>query len=131
MIILDTHIWIRWLDPQQQALAPGLIDQIETADRVAVSSISCWEVAWLLRRGRLQLALSLPEWLDNALQHSGVDCIAVDRPIAIYSANLPEHHKDPADRIIIATALTLNAKLLGLDSAFSAYSELAGKLIQN
>ncbi len=130
MIILDTHIWIRWLDPQQQAYAPDLIDQIETVDRVEVSSINCWEVAWLVRRGRLQLALP-PEWLDNALQHSGVDCIAVDRPIAIYSANLPEHHKDPADRIIIATAITLNAKLLSLDSAFPAYNELAGKLIQN
>ncbi len=131
MIILDTHIWIRWLDSQQQALAPGLINQIETADRVAVSAISCWEVAWLVRRGLLQLALPLLEWLDNALQHSGVDCIAVDRLIAIYSANLPEHHKDPADRIIIATAITLNTKLLSLDSAFPAYNELAGKLIQN
>ncbi len=131
MIILDTHIWVRWLEPQQQPLAPNFIDQIETADRVAVSTISCWEVAWLVRRGRLQLTLPLSDWLDNALQHSGVDCIAVDRPIAIYSANLPEHHKDPADRIIIATAITLNAKLLSLDSAFPAYNELAGKLIQN
>jgi PIN domain nuclease of toxin-antitoxin system len=130
VILLDTHVWVRWLDPQQKTLAPNLINVIETADQVAVSAITCWEVAWLVRRGRLQLTLTLQDWVDNALQGSGVDCIAVDQSIAMCSANLPEHHRDPADRLIIATAITLNAQLLSLDNAFPVYSELAGKLIQ-
>ncbi|MGZ4969267.1 MAG: PIN domain-containing protein [Methylobacter sp.] len=45
MILLDTHVWVRWLDPQQKPLAPTLVDVIETADQVAVSAITCWEVA--------------------------------------------------------------------------------------
>lgn len=129
MILLDTHIWVRWIDPQQKPLTPNLIAFIETVDQVAVSAISCWEVAWLVRRGRLQLTLSLQDWIDNALQGSGIDCIAVDHSIAMCSASLPEHHRDPADRLIIATAITLNTQLLSLDSAFPVYSELAGKLI--
>lgn len=130
MILLDTHIWVRWLDPQQNPLAPNLVDVIETADQVAVSAITCWEVAWLTRRGRLQLKLDLQDWLDNALQGSDVTCIPIDRNIAMVAANLPEHHRDPADRLIIATTIQLNAQLLSLDSSFPAYSELAGKLVQ-
>ncbi|MDP1772015.1 MAG: type II toxin-antitoxin system VapC family toxin [Methylobacter sp.] len=127
---MDTHIWVRWLDPQQNPLAPNLVDVIETADQVAVSAITCWEVAWLTRRGRLQLKLDLQDWLDNALQGSDVTCIPIDRNIAMVAANLPEHHRDPADRLIIATTIQLNAQLLSLDSSFPAYSELAGKLVQ-
>jgi len=130
VILLDTHVWVRWLDPQQKPLAPNLIDVIETADQVAISAITCWEVAWLTRRGRLQLKLDLQDWLDNALQGSDVTCIPIDRNIAMVAANLPEHHRDPADRLIIATTIQLNAHLLSLDSSFPAYSELAGKLIQ-
>lgn len=130
MILLDTHVWVRWLDPQQKPLAPNLVDVIETADQVAVSAITCWEVAWLTRRGRLQLKLDLQDWLDNALQGSDVTCIPIDRNIAMIAANLPEHHRDPADRLIIATTIHLNAHLLSLDSSFPAYSELAGKLVQ-
>ena len=130
MILLDTHVWVRWLDPQQKPLAPNLVDVIETADQVAVSAITCWEVAWLTRRGRLQLKLDLQDWLDNALQGSDVTCIPIDRKIAMIAASLPEHHRDPADRLIIATTIQLNAHLLSLDSSFPAYSELAGKLVQ-
>ena len=130
MILLDTHVWVRWLDPQQKPLAPNLVDVIETADQVAVSAITCWEVAGLTRRGRLQLKLDLQDWLDNALQGSDVTCIPIDKKIAMIATNLPEHHRDPADRLIIATTIHLNAHLLSLDSSFPAYSELAGRLVQ-
>jgi len=130
VILLDTHVWVRWVDPQVNPLPPGIIDRIETTDRLAVSAVTCWEVAWLARRGRLQLKLSLPDWLDEALQGSGVMCIPVNRQIAVCAASLPEHHRDPADRWIIATAIERQARLISLDSAFPAYLELAGKLIQ-
>lgn len=78
----------------------------------------------------MQLKLDLQDWLDNALQGSDVICIPIDRKIALVAANLPEHHRDPADRLIIATTIHLNAQLLSLDSSFPAYSELAGKLVQ-
>ena len=129
MILLDTHVWVRWVDPQANPLSPGIIDCIETAAELAVSAVTCWEVAWLTRRGRLQLALSLPDWLDQALQGSNVICIPVDQKIAVRAASLPEHHRDPADRFIIATAIEQQARLISLDSDFPAYLELAGNLI--
>ncbi len=129
MILLDTHVWVRWVDPQANPLSPEIIDCIETAGQLAISAVTCWEVAWLVQRGRLQLRLSLPDWLDQALQGSDVICIPVDRQVAICAASLPEHHRDPADRFIIATAIKRQARLISLDGAFPAYLELAGKLI--
>lgn len=129
MILLDTHVWVRWVDPQANPLSPGILDCIETAEQLAVSAVTCWEVAWLARRGRLQLRMSLLDWLDQALQGSDVICIPVERPIAVRAASLPEHHRDPADRFIIATAIERQARLISLDSAFPLYVELAGKLI--
>lgn len=129
MIRLDTHVWVRWVDPEANPLSPDIIDCIETAEKLAVSAVTCWEVAWLTRRGRLQLTLSLSDWLDQALQGSNVICIPVNRNIAVRAASLPEYHRDPADRFIIATAIKRQARLISLDSAFPAYLELAGKLI--
>ena len=57
MIIPDTHIWVRWVDNLAAPLPHGIIERIETADAIAVSAISCWEIAWLVRRGRMQLKL--------------------------------------------------------------------------
>lgn len=130
MILLDTHVLVRWVDPQAKPLPKPLIDLIETASARAVSAISCWEIAWLVRRGRLQLRLDLKEWMDEALNGSGVSCIAVDRSIAECAAGLFEHHRDPADRLIIATTVVHGLHLISLDGHFSAYEELSGRLIQ-
>lgn len=131
MILLDTHVWVRWLDPDVKPLPRGMIDRIETAGQLAVSAISCWEVACLLRRGRLDLTLPLEQWTDWALADSGVVCLPVQREIAIRAANLPEHHRDPADRMIIATALHHGIQLASLDGSFPAYQEVAAYLINS
>lgn len=129
MIVLDTHIWVRWVDPSVNPLSPGLVEVIERADRLAVSAITCWEVAWLVRRGRLELKLSLTDWLDHALSGSSVIALPIDRRIAVRAASLPEHHRDPADRLIIATAMERQAQLISLDGAFAAYFDSPGSLI--
>jgi len=130
VIILDTHVWVRWLDSKVAPLPSWMIDKIESADRLAVSAVTCWEVAWLNRRGRIELALPLDVWLDQALHGSEVICLPVERYIAIRAALLPEHHRDPADRLIIATALEHQAQLASLDQHFPAYVELADNLLQ-
>jgi len=131
MILLDTHVWVRWLDPDAMPLPRGVIERIETADRLAVSAISCWEVAWLSRRGRLDLTLPIAQWTDWALADSGVICLPIQREIAMLAASLPEHHRDPADRLIIATAQHHGIHLASLDGNFPAYQEIAAYLINS
>ena len=126
MILLDTHIWLRWLSPEGAELPASVLAKLEADDDLAVSAVSCWEVAYLARRGRLVLPIPLAEWLAEALTGSGVTCISLDWQIAVAAAGLADIHRDPADRFIIATALTTGRQLLTLDSVIPSYPELIG-----
>jgi PIN domain nuclease of toxin-antitoxin system len=129
MIILDTHIWLRWIIRNGRGLPADILAAIHSEPRVAVSAISCFEVPYLLKRRRITLPLPVEEWLRDALSPAGIESLPVSWEIAFRSAQLPEHHRDPADRIIIATTLAYDARLASLDSAFPNYEELAGRLI--
>lgn len=100
-----------------------------THARLAVSSISCFEISLLVKRGRLELPLPTDEWMKEALTNSGIENVPVDCSIARKSVMLSDIHKDPADRLIIATALSLNAMLASQDAFFPSYPELDGRLI--
>jgi PIN domain nuclease of toxin-antitoxin system len=130
MMVLDTHIWVRWVDPEVNPLPSRILSHISGADQLAISAMTCWEVAWLERRGRLQLQPTLNDWLALALADSCVRCLPVDRAVAVRAAQLPEHHRDPADRVILATAIEQQAALVSLDAAFGAYKKQLRMLIQ-
>jgi PIN domain nuclease of toxin-antitoxin system len=98
---------------------------IEVADKVAVSTISCFEVAWLERHGRIVLPCDRNSWFEKALQGSGVILLPITPQIAGLAVDLPEHHSDPQDRIIMATALAHEGQLMSVDRKFFLYEELA------
>jgi len=81
MILMDTHIWLRWLLPDDP-LPKNLIDLIETADALAVSAISCWEVVMLERFRRIELPLPIDQWLKEALRGSDVQVLPVSAAAA-------------------------------------------------
>jgi PIN domain nuclease of toxin-antitoxin system len=129
MIVLDTHIWHWWVNQIPGKLSEKTIALIEEADDVAISAISCFEMAWLVRHGRIDLNMSFEHWFKQIEHSTDIQILPVTAQIAIQAVALPEHHKDPQDRIIIATALTYDARLLSFDSAFPAYHELNGRLL--
>lgn len=128
MILLDTHIWVRWLEPDSDPLPAAISKLIDYSDHVVVSAVSCWEVAYLVKRNRLKLSLPIDEWLEAALDESGVISQPLTANMASRAAELTDIHRDPADRFIIATAIELNATLLTLDSYIKDYPELRGLL---
>lgn len=130
MILLDTHIWVRWLEPESDPLPARLVQIIDRSDSVGVSAVSCWEVAYLARRNRLALPLPVGEWLKSALDESGVISVPLTANMALRAAGLEDIHRDPADRFIIACALELGASLVSLDRVFSEYQELSGVLVR-
>lgn len=67
MIVLDTHIWLWWGNGDYEKLAPARAKQIELNNFVAVSAISCFEVAWLAKHGRIMLPCDIERWLEKAL----------------------------------------------------------------
>ena len=130
MIVLDTHIWVRWII-EGEALPPGRVAAALQSDaRVGVSAMSCMEVAHLHKVGRLALPLSVEAWISAALGPAGIECLPVTCEIASRAVQLPDHHKDPADRAIIATALVHGADLASLDTKFPLYQEIAERLLR-
>jgi PIN domain nuclease of toxin-antitoxin system len=130
VLLLDTHVWIRWQNhPSGKfALPAPLVEHIETAESLAISAISCWELGQLVKRGRIELPMPLPQWIGLALEPD-IQVLPVQADIALKAALLPEHHRDPADRIIIATSLIHRARLASLDAIFPRYRELEGCLL--
>ena len=106
-LLLDTHIWLRYLGVSGD-LRPAAVDLLRAAEmngNLCVSVYSIWETAMLVRDGRLILQGSIQQWTQQVLSKGGYNLLPFTPEIAIESVNLPEPvHKDPADRILIATA---------------------------
>ena len=124
VIVLDTHIWIWFITQEFERFPAHWREIIEISTVVAVSPVSCYEVALAQQRGRLQLPCTTEHWLQEALEPSGITLFPITAQIANKAVNLSPVHKDPFDRLIIATALIYKAKLASIDSLFSKYSEL-------
>lgn len=95
-----------------------------------MAAISCFEVAWLSHHGRLRLPCPLLEWFSQALAEAEIRLLPISPLVAKLSVELPPHHGDAHDRLIIATAIEHDAKLLSADGRFDAYEVLQGRLIR-
>lgn len=96
---------------------------------VGVSAISSYEIVLAHKKGRLLLDIDIQQWLIDALNPSGIELLPLTPEITVRAVNLSPIHKDPFDRIIIATTLEYGAKLASIDALFSRYSELKNHLI--
>lgn len=82
MIVLDTHIWLWWINNDLQSLGSIRQEQIVSAEKIAVSAISCFEVAWLERHRRISLPCQPTEWFEKALSKSGIELLPITPTIA-------------------------------------------------
>lgn len=123
MIVLDTHALVWWA--AGGPLSEPAIESIErgaAAHALFASSISAWEIGMLVRKGRLELTIDVAEWIQRLEAIPELRFLPVDNGIALASTRLPEPlHADPADRIIVATARTLEAPLVTRDARLLAY----------
>jgi PIN domain nuclease of toxin-antitoxin system len=123
MTVLDTHIWVWWVNGSPE-LSPGKRQILASrqTDGLGVSVISCWEIAKLVEKGRLALAVPVGQWIDQALAYPGLALLPLDPRIAVASTQLPSpFHNDPADQIITATAREMDCPLATEDGKMLAY----------
>jgi PIN domain nuclease of toxin-antitoxin system len=130
VILLDTHIWFWWvynpdlLNRNQQSLLES------TRDSLGVSIFSLWEISLLESKGRIKLPMEVDIWFDLALEGSSVQVVDLSRKIIIESNNLPgKFHRDPADRIIVATSRITNSPLLTSDDKILKYPHVLKPII--
>ena len=116
--LLDTQVLIRWLGGigQLSREQTRAIRRADPDDPVLVSDISLWEIVVLCELGRIELDLPLRDWLERAVAPPLVRRVGISPAVAAGVAALPpSFHRDPADRIIVATARTLGASIVTSD----------------
>lgn len=124
MIVLDTHIWVWWIhgDKRLNHEYSKLLEAHEETG-LAISAISCWEIAKLVEYKRLELPCSINDWIRQALAYPNIKLLSLSPEIAIESTQLPQpFHRDPADQIIVATARIHNSPLVTVDEKIRNYS---------
>jgi PIN domain nuclease of toxin-antitoxin system len=125
MILLDTHAWI-WFISNPEYLSKRADKAVKGAVKdksILISSISAWELALLVKKKRLKLTLEVTDWIAKSESLPFIQFLPVTNSIAVKSVNLPlPLHPDPADRIIIATALSVGAPLVTKDEKLLGYS---------
>ena len=125
MILLDTHVVVWAVEGHRRlgGAAGARIEEARRMDRVGISAITPWEIALLVEKGRLRLALEVGAWMKALLGARGIDLLPIEPAIALDSVRLPgDFHADPADRLIVATARYWRAPLLTADRAILDYA---------
>ncbi|MDP9361222.1 MAG: type II toxin-antitoxin system VapC family toxin [Acidobacteriota bacterium] len=94
---------------------------LDEAEQIGISVISCWEVALLVAKGRLDLDRDVLLWVTQALEIPKVRLLDLSPAVAVASTRLEWIHDDPADRIIVATAMTHRAPLVSKDRRIRSF----------
>ncbi|QUS59307.1 type II toxin-antitoxin system VapC family toxin [Synechocystis sp. PCC 7338] len=115
MIVLDTHIWLWWVNGDLNQLGIKRVELLQQTIPLAVSAISCFEIAWLDQHQRIILPQNKTDWFDQALEGSNILLLPIIPKIAQIAVELPEHHRDPHDRLIIATAIFYDTYLMSAE----------------
>ncbi|KLU25492.1 twitching motility protein PilT [Caballeronia mineralivorans PML1(12)] len=127
MIVLDTHTLIWWVtnDAALSKKAKTAIERERAGGEIIVSAISAWEIAMLVERETIAFSMDMENWLATVQQIPGVRFAPVDVDVSLKSVQLPgEFHKDPADRLIVATARKFAAPLVTKDLKIRAYAHV-------
>ena len=120
MLVLDTSALIFWtLDRDRLSVDAG--KAIGEADQIAISSISIWEIGIKVKNQKLEIPISLQEYVDRLGGVDRFEIIAVDAHTWVKNIALDWTHRDPADRTIVATASLLGSPLVSSDAKIRAF----------
>lgn len=115
MIIVDTHALI-WFISDTGKLSPRAAAAIRSADQIAFSAISCWELAMLVRRRRISLDRDIASWWNTVLGLLQLRMLPITPDIGTAAAELSGVLRDPADCLIAATAIHHHSPLVTRDA---------------
>jgi PIN domain nuclease of toxin-antitoxin system len=114
-LLLDTHIWL-WSLAAPDRLAAKVRRQLEAkTGEVWLSPISVWELLVLAERGRVRLDAEPRAWVAEALERAPLEEAVLNHEVALRSREVSLPHQDPADRFLVATALTYELTLVTAD----------------
>ncbi|MBA3368478.1 MAG: type II toxin-antitoxin system VapC family toxin [Geodermatophilaceae bacterium] len=118
--LVDTHVWL-WLQAEPDRLTDTLRTQLSGAATLFLSAASAWEIAIKYGLGRLPLPEHPRIYVPARLRSSGTTGLAVEIDHVHRVTDLPPHHRDPFDRLLIAQAQALNLPIVTADERFGYY----------
>jgi PIN domain nuclease of toxin-antitoxin system len=124
-LLLDTHVWIWFMLANAELAVSGrnVINRAAASGQLRIAAISVWEAALLASRGRVVLGRPLAQWITEAVSAPGLSIEPLLPQVAVEACSLPEEfHRDPADRLIVATARVANATLMTRDRRILDYA---------
>ena len=125
MIVLDTHVWLFWVNDDRELISKKALTAINRAESLGVSVISCWEIAMLVAKQRLAFNMDVQDWVNQASKYPGIRLIGLDAEVAVLSTRLPGNfHGDPADRMIVATCMKHNVPLISKDKTIRSWGQI-------
>ncbi|WP_428675002.1 type II toxin-antitoxin system VapC family toxin [Reyranella sp.] len=130
-LLLDTHIAL-WLDSGDEKLGTTSRRTIESAwnggGRLFFSAVSAWEIAVLVDKELIELDLPVAAWVDRFVGRPGLEALPLDHRAATLAYNLGNlDHRDPADRLLIASAIGLDCPLVTHDDRIRRFAKGHGK----
>jgi PIN domain nuclease of toxin-antitoxin system len=124
VIVVDTHVWVWWLSAPDKLTAKAR-RALDAATEVGVSAISCWELAMLVAKNRIELDRDVLLWIQQALAQPRMNLFPLSPEVAVASTRLEGgFHGDPGDRLIAATCLYYRARLVTKDERLRRYRPL-------
>ena len=120
-VLLDTHVavWMAIDSPRLSSAARQLLESPGTTR--LWSAASSWELAIKWRQGRIRLPDDPAAWIPRMLAELRIDSLQIRHDHAVHAAALPEHHKDPFDRMLVAQAEIEEASLMTADRQLATY----------
>jgi len=119
-LLLDTHIFL-WFITGDERLSPHFRKSIEDADAAYLSVVSVWEVAIKYQLGKLPLPAPPNPWLLEQREHHGIESLSLSERAVSRLSELPEHHKDPFDRMLVCQAIEEQLMLVTVDPTVEKY----------
>ena len=119
--LIDTHVWL-WLQSDPGRLRDETRDIVDNAQSaLLLSAASAWEIAIKYRLGKLMLPEPPAFYVPDRMRRSGTSALPVEHAHALRTGELPDHHRDPFDRILVAQAQLLDLAIITADRQLSAY----------
>lgn len=120
-LLLDTHAFIWWLTDQSHLSARSLQALMNNDNTVILSVASIWEMTIKLKIGKLSVVGDLKDIVQQQVQVNRIQLLAISSVHALKTLDLPLHHRDPFDRMLIAQALSEEMTLITTDASMTAY----------
>ena len=120
-LLLDTHCWLWWLTEPEKLKRTSLALLKNSENTILLSPVSSWEIAIKHSIGKLPLPETPEEFVSSRMERDGIVSLPIHHSHTVKTADLPFHHNDPFDRLLIAQAIVEKIPIMTVDSHFHLY----------